>query len=67
MKKYDDDLWDNLFEQLIEDLQSVLRMQLDRRFAFGFTFGSSQFTIWMHDRSGVLGTETSINIHKVCC
>jgi len=65
MKKHNDDLWDNLLEQLIEDLQSILRMQLDHQFAFGFTFGPSQLTIWMHDRSGVLGMETSVNIHKV--
>ena len=35
------------------------------RFVFGLTLGPDMMTVWMHDRSGVIGTKTAINIHKV--
>jgi len=65
MKRSDAGRWAHLVEQLMNDLQSILRMQLDRRFALGFILGPSELTIWMGDRSGVVGTEAPINIHTV--
>ena len=57
--------WDDLIRQLIGYLRRILREQLDRRFVFGLTLGPATMTVWMHDRSGVIGTKTSIDIHKV--
>jgi len=46
-------------------LRRILREQLDRRFVFGLTLGPTSMTVWMHDRSGVIGTKTAIDIHRV--
>jgi hypothetical protein len=64
IKRSDSDNWDELVTQLIGYLRRILREQLDRRFVFGLTLGPSTMTVWMHDRSGVIGTKTSIDIHK---
>ncbi|KAF8963675.1 hypothetical protein BDZ97DRAFT_988602 [Flammula alnicola] len=64
MKRSNTEDWKDLVKQLIGYLRRILREQLDRRFVFGFTLGPSQLNVWMHDRSGVLGTAKSINIHK---
>ena len=65
MKRIDSEQWEDVVKQLIGYLRRILREQLDRRFVFGITLGPETMTVWMHDRSGVLGTTTSINIHKV--
>jgi hypothetical protein len=57
--------WDDSVKQLIGYLRRILREQLDRRFVFGLTVGPDMMTVWMHDRSGVIGTKTAINFHKV--
>ncbi|GLB35546.1 hypothetical protein LshimejAT787_0211110 [Lyophyllum shimeji] len=64
MKRSDSTTWQDVVKQLIGYLRQILREQLDRRFVFGFTLGPSRMSVWMHDRSGVLGTETTIDIHK---
>jgi hypothetical protein len=65
VKRTDHDKWDSLIKQLMGYLRRILREQLDRRFVFGLTLGPATMTVWMHDRSGVLGTRTSINFHEV--
>ena len=66
MKRFDSDDWDDVVKQLFGYLRRILREQLDRRFVFGLTLGPDMMTVWMHDRSGVIGTKTSIHIHEVC-
>lgn len=65
MKRSEFKDWRDVVTQLIGYLRRILREQLDRRFVFGLTMGPETMTVWMHDRSGVIGTKTSINIHKV--
>jgi len=65
MKPTDSKNWVDVVKQLIGYLRRILREQLDRRFVFGLTLGPDMMTVWMHDRSGVIGTKTAINIHKV--
>jgi hypothetical protein len=65
MKPTDPKNWEEVVKQLIGYLRRILREQLDRRFVFGLTLGPDMMTVWMHDRSGVIGTKTAINIHKV--
>ena len=52
-------------KQLFGYLRQILHRQLDRRFIFGLTLGLDMMTVWLHDRSGVIGTKTAIDIHKV--
>ena len=66
MKPTDPKNWESVVKQLIGYLRQILREQLDRRFVFGLTLGPDMMTVWMHDRLGVVGTKTAINIHKVC-
>jgi hypothetical protein len=57
--------WDEHIKQLMGYLRRILREQLDRRFVFGLTLGPTTMTVWMHDRSGVMGTKAAIDIHEV--
>lgn len=50
--------------QLMGYLRQVLREQLDRRFVPGLLLSRTHLAIWVADRSGVLGTHTSFDIHK---
>lgn len=65
VKRLDSDKWGDLVKQLMGYLRRILREQLDRRFVFGLTLGPATMTVWMHDRSGLLGTKNSIEFHKV--
>jgi hypothetical protein len=65
MKRIDSQDWRTIVKQLFGYLRRILREQLDRRFVFGLTLGPEMMTVWLHDRSGVIGTKTAINIHKV--
>jgi hypothetical protein len=65
MKRTDSQNWQDVVKQLFGYLRRILREQLDRRFVFGLTLGPDMMTVWLHDRSGVIGTKTAINIHKV--
>jgi hypothetical protein len=53
--------------QLCYYLRMILREQLDRRFVMGLVVCFDQLTVLFNDRSGLLGTSTVINIHKVRC
>lgn len=64
MKRIDSEKWEDLVKQLIGYMRRILREQLDRRFVFGLTLGPEMLTVWMYDRSGVIGTRTAISIHK---
>ncbi|KAF9008179.1 hypothetical protein BDZ89DRAFT_1079105 [Hymenopellis radicata] len=55
--------WISLTE-LIGHLRRILSEQLDRRFVLGLTLGPNRMTVWLHDRSGVLGTSESFDIHQ---
>jgi hypothetical protein len=57
--------WDDSVKQPIGHLRRILREQLEWRFVFGLTVGPDMMTVWMHDRSGVIGTKTAIDFHKV--
>ena len=65
MKRSNTQKWLDVLKQLFGYLRRILREQLDRRFVFGITLGPDMMTVWLHDRSGVIGTKTSIDIHKV--
>ncbi len=65
MKRTDSRDWLAVVKQLFGYLRRILREQLDRRFVFGLTLGPEMMTVWLHDRSGVIGTKAAINIHKV--
>ncbi|KAF8518112.1 hypothetical protein BU17DRAFT_48989 [Hysterangium stoloniferum] len=49
--------------QLCCYMQQMFGEQLDRRFAFGLTLCSDQLSVFLFDRSGMLGTKEAINIH----
>ena len=55
----------SLTRQLLKHLRSILAEQKDRRFAFGLTLSHSQVSVWLHDRSGAVGMDAPIDIHKV--
>ncbi|KAF8518660.1 hypothetical protein BU17DRAFT_66290 [Hysterangium stoloniferum] len=49
--------------QLCCYMQQMFGEQLDRRFAFGLTLCSDQLSVFLCDRSGMLGMREAINIH----
>jgi len=51
--------------QLMSYLRQILREQMDRRFVPGLLLCRREMTVWIADRSGVLGGKTSFDIHKV--
>ncbi|RDB18915.1 hypothetical protein Hypma_014319 [Hypsizygus marmoreus] len=57
------DILDHIY-QLMGYLRQVLREQVDRRFVPGMLLCKTELSVWLADRSGVLGTETTFNIHK---
>ncbi|KAF9501313.1 hypothetical protein BDN71DRAFT_1438822 [Pleurotus eryngii] len=67
MKRNDSQTGMDVVKQLIRYLRRILCEQLDRRFVFGMTLGPNRMTVWLHDRSGVLGTTESFNIHEDPC
>jgi len=54
--------WLAVFKQLFGYLRRILR---ERRFVFGLTLSPEMLTVWLHDKSGVIGTKTAIYI-QVC-
>ncbi|KAF8919368.1 hypothetical protein CPB85DRAFT_1429982 [Mucidula mucida] len=64
MKRKDSQKVTDIVKQLIGHLRRILSEQLDRRFVFGLTIGPKHMTVWLHDRSGVLGTSESFDIHQ---
>ncbi|KIJ45924.1 hypothetical protein M422DRAFT_778678 [Sphaerobolus stellatus SS14] len=50
--------------QLANYVKQAFHEQLDRRFIIGFTLCLDKLNIYLFDRSGVVGTHQSINIHK---
>lgn len=51
--------------QLSRYMRTMLAKQLDRRFAIGLLLCDSKLTVWLCDRSGLVGTRTAIDIHDV--
>jgi hypothetical protein len=45
--------------------QQMFKYQFDRRFNISFTLCLDELDLYLFDRSGVVGTEESIDIHKV--
>src|SRR5258707_1990535 len=64
MKRTDSRDWLAVVKQLFGYLRRILHEQLDRRFVFGLTLGPDMMTVWLHDRSGVIGTKTAIDITR---
>jgi hypothetical protein len=60
-----DDDWLDAVKQLLTYIRQVLREQLDRRYTIGLALCLDQLSVWLCDRTGVVGTETCIDIHKV--
>ncbi|RDB19067.1 hypothetical protein Hypma_014321 [Hypsizygus marmoreus] len=50
--------------QLMGYLRQVLREQVDRRFVPGMLLCKTELSVWLADRSGVLGTQTTFNVHE---
>ncbi|KAL1728017.1 hypothetical protein EV714DRAFT_275024 [Schizophyllum commune] len=63
-KQHDKQDWAEVVQQLLRFLRQVLVEQQNRRFVFGFALSSKQISVWLQDRSGVLGTEVPINFHE---
>ncbi|KAA1475414.1 hypothetical protein DENSPDRAFT_424375 [Dentipellis sp. KUC8613] len=51
-------------KQLCRYMRQVLAEQLDRRFVIGLLICGSKLSIWLCDRSGLMGTRNPIDIHK---
>ncbi|TFK43980.1 hypothetical protein BDQ12DRAFT_731934 [Crucibulum laeve] len=49
--------------QLCTYLREMLRQQPDRRFVLGIILSGYKLTVWLCDRSGLLGTARAIDIH----
>ena len=54
-----------LISQLLTYLRVMMVEQKDRRFALGLFLSNVQVSVWLQDRSGVLGMDEPINIHEV--
>ena len=52
--------------QLFKYIRQVFHESFDRRFVFGIVLARSNITVYLADRSGILGSET-FDIHKVSC
>jgi hypothetical protein len=52
--------------QLFKYIRQVFHESFDRRFVFGVVLARSNITVYLADRSGILGSET-FDIHKVSC
>ncbi|KAA1477280.1 hypothetical protein DENSPDRAFT_844489 [Dentipellis sp. KUC8613] len=50
--------------QLCHCMREILMAQLDRQFVIGLLVCGSNLSIWLHDRSGLLGMLAPIDIHK---
>ncbi|KAI9065067.1 hypothetical protein FKP32DRAFT_1590961 [Trametes sanguinea] len=55
---------EDLIVQLLGYLRLMMVEQKDRRFALGLFLSSTQMSVWLQDRSGVLGMDVPINIHQ---
>ncbi|KAH9885619.1 hypothetical protein C8Q73DRAFT_659679 [Cubamyces lactineus] len=53
-----------LISQLLTYLRVMMVEQKDRRFALGLFLSNMQVSVWLQDRSGVLGMDEPINIHE---
>ncbi|KAI0329144.1 hypothetical protein GY45DRAFT_1418167 [Cubamyces sp. BRFM 1775] len=53
-----------LISQLLTYLRLIMVEQKDRRFTFGLFLSNMQVSVWLQDRSGVLGMDVPINIHE---
>ncbi|KAG6829114.1 hypothetical protein H0H92_005656 [Tricholoma furcatifolium] len=62
-KRESDDILEHI-QQLMLYARQVLLEQLDRWFVPGLLFAKKQLAVWVVDRSGILGTEKSIDIHE---
>ncbi|KAI8968745.1 hypothetical protein BD414DRAFT_582045 [Trametes punicea] len=54
---------EELILQLLCYLRMILVEQKDRRFALGLALSRTQISVWLQDRSGVLGMNKAIDIH----
>ncbi|KAI0329138.1 hypothetical protein GY45DRAFT_1337665 [Cubamyces sp. BRFM 1775] len=54
----------DLIVQLLTYLRLIMAEQKDRRFALGLFLSGTQVSVWLQDRSGLLGMDVPIDIHK---
>ena len=54
-----------LIVQLLTYLRLIMTEQKDRRFALGLFLSGTQVSVWLQDRSGLLGMDVPIDIHEV--
>ncbi|KAL1742625.1 hypothetical protein HDZ31DRAFT_42849 [Schizophyllum fasciatum] len=50
--------------RLLNHLRLIMAVQRDRRFTFGLLLQGTQVSVWLQDRSGVLGIDSPIDIHE---
>ncbi|KAJ8462901.1 hypothetical protein ONZ51_g10607 [Trametes cubensis] len=53
-----------LIVQLLTYLRLIMAEQKDRRFALGLFLSGTQVSVWLQDRSGLLGMDVPIDIHE---
>ncbi|KAF8648951.1 hypothetical protein AX16_006131 [Volvariella volvacea WC 439] len=56
--------YQNGLKNLLVYFRHMLLNQLDRRFILGLLLVEGELSVWMCDRSGVLGMQRAINIHQ---
>ncbi|KAA1477291.1 hypothetical protein DENSPDRAFT_581245 [Dentipellis sp. KUC8613] len=59
----EEEMWAGV-DRLCGYMKSVLAEQLDRRFAVGLLVCKDKLTVWLCDRSGLIGTRVPIDIQK---
>ncbi|TRM67376.1 hypothetical protein BD626DRAFT_395870 [Schizophyllum amplum] len=55
---------ESVVRQLLGYLRMIMVEQKDRRFALGLAYSRTQLSVWLQDRSGALGMDEPIQIHK---
>ena len=57
--------WLESIKKAFSYMRAILRRQRDRRFVIGLVLCGDQLTVWLCDRSGLIGTAEPIHIHEV--
>ncbi|TRM59825.1 hypothetical protein BD626DRAFT_143997 [Schizophyllum amplum] len=55
---------EDVVRQLLGYLRMIMVEQKDRRFALGLAYSRARLSVWLQDRSGVLGMDKAIDMHK---
>ncbi|KAI8986731.1 hypothetical protein BD414DRAFT_545044 [Trametes punicea] len=55
---------EELIMEVLSHLRKIMIKQKDRRFVLGLALSGTQISVWLQDRSGILGMDRPIDIHK---